>query len=307
MSPSPPDSDASDLSDVSASGDHELFGGPTRFYVVRADESDPRAWMQQSRLCSLLAHHDIAHVGIMEASAPFEIVRSDQGGTFMLACLDGEGRVLSEGRWLRIRRGEACLQPPFVKNALKIEGKGTWKFAWVRYHEDRERVPILSSNSPVSGRFEPEPLRSAIIGLHTETGAAASPSAMHHWTELIHHYVVSFAQPHMTDSRLWRVWQAVEADLKHPWTLGELASIACVSEEHLRRMCKKELGRSPMKHLTYLRFQRAVRLLSETDDKIEVIAHEIGFENPFTFSNTFKQWFGWRPSEHRGRKNGPTS
>ncbi|GAA5484590.1 helix-turn-helix transcriptional regulator [Haloferula sargassicola] len=287
--------------------DIEIFGAAPRFHVVRADESDRREWLQESALCPLLGQHDIAHVGIMEATPPFEIIRNNQGGTFMLACFSGEGRVLSEGRWIRVRQGEACLQPPFVTNALKVDGGETWKFAWVRYHEDRERVPILSSNSPVSGRFGCEPLRSAIIGLHAEASGTAAPSAMHHWVELIHHYVVSFAQPHMSDSRLWRVWQAVEADLKHPWSLTELASIACVSEEHLRRLSKKELGRSPMKHLTYLRFQRAMRLLSDTDDKIEVIAHEVGFENPFTFSNTFKQWFGWRPSEHRARKGGLTS
>ncbi len=284
--------------------DIEIFGAASRFHVVRADDSDSRPWMLEGGLCPLLVQHDIAHVGIMEASRPFKIVRANQGGTFMLACFAGEGLVLSEGRWLRVRAGEACLQPPFVTNVLRIEGPEPWKFAWVRYHEERERVPILSSNSPVSGRFDPEPLRSAIIGLHAESCGTGSPSAMHHWVELIHHYVVSFAQPHMSDSRLWRVWHAVEADLKHGWSLTELASIACVSEEHLRRICKKELGRSPMKHLTYLRFQRAMRLLSDTDDKIEVIAREVGFENPFTFSNTFKQWFGWRPSEHRSRKGG---
>ncbi|MBB5349926.1 AraC-like DNA-binding protein [Haloferula luteola] len=295
------------MAEPRSSNDIEVFGAAPRFHVVRADDRDLRPWMMEGKLCPLLAQHKIAHVGIMEAGRPFEIIRNNQGGTFMLACFSGEGLVLSEGRWTRIRSGEACLQPPFVANAIKVDGPDIWKFAWVRYHEDREQLPILSSNSPVSGKFHAEPLRSAIIGLHEEASAGASPSAMHHWTELIHHYVVSFAQPHRGDSRLWRVWQAVEADLKHPWTLHELAGIACVSEEHLRRISKKELGRSPMKHLTYLRFQRAMRLLSDTDDKIEVIAHEVGFENPFTFSNTFKQWFGWRPSEHRGRKPSATS
>ncbi|MEY3896574.1 MAG: hypothetical protein RLZZ214_2094, partial [Verrucomicrobiota bacterium] len=111
--------------------------------------------------------------------------------------------------------------------------------------------------------------------------------------------VLRFAQPHRSDDRLWRVWQRVETDLARAWTLDELAAIACLSGEHLRRLCRKELGRSPMQQLTHLRLHRARHLLSITDDKVEVIARAVGFESAFTFSNTFLKWIGWRPSEFR--------
>ena len=58
-----------------------------------------------------------------------------------------------------------------------------------------------------------------------------------------------------------------------------------------------------MQHLTFLRMQRARHLLSVTDDKVEVIAHSVGFESSFTFSNTFKKWIGWRPSEQRDTRS----
>lgn len=279
--------------------DIQVLGSGTRYRVVRTDDSDMRGWLQKGVLCPLLTQHHISHVGIMEASPPFEVVRQDLSGTFMLVCFGGEGAVLVDGKWKRIRSGQACLQPPFVANALKcIPGK-SWKFAWVRYRETREARPIVSSLSPVTGPFAAEPLKAAIEGLHAEASTANGASALHHWSELIHLYVLRFAQPHQVDSRLWRVWQRVEANLAHPWTATALAGIACMSEEHLRRVCQKELGRSPMQHLTFLRLQRARHLLSVTDDKVEAISHAVGFENPFTFSNTFKKWIGWRPSEHR--------
>jgi transcriptional regulator GlxA family with amidase domain len=56
-----------------------------------------------------------------------------------------------------------------------------------------------------------------------------------------------------------------------------------------------------MQHLTFLRMQRARHLLSVTDDKIEVIARAVGFKSVFSFSNIFKKWIGWRPSEQRLR------
>lgn len=279
--------------------DTEILGKSTRYQVVRADASDLRGWMQDGPVCPLLGQHHISHCGIMQAVPPFEIVRANQSGTFMLACLEGEGVILADGQWKRIRPGQACLLPPFVMNALKCLPGKPWNFAWVRYRETREARPILSSISPVTGHFETAPLKAAIEGLHAESISANSASALHHWSELVHHYVLRFAQPHTTDDRLWRVWQRVEIDLAHSWTLDELAAIACLSGEHLRRLCRKDLGRSPMQHLTHLRLQRARHLLSITDDKVEVIARAVGFESAFTFSNTFNKWIGWRPSEFR--------
>lgn len=277
----------------------EVFGPATRHLVVRADTGDPRKWIQDAPVCSLLGQHHISHVGMMLAEPPFEIVRLDQSGTFMLACFEGEGMILAEGQWKRIREGHACLQPPFMMNALKCSPRRPWRFVWVRYQESRNCRPVASSNSPVTGLFDPTPLKSAVEGLHAEASGGAVTSALHHWSELIHHYVLRFAQPHQPDSRLWRMWQRVETELARPWTLPDLAAIACVSEEHLRRLCRKELGRTPVQHLTYLRLQRARHLLSVTDDKVETIARAVGFESPFSFSNTFKKWVGWRPSDYR--------
>lgn len=74
----------------------------------------------------------------------------------------------------------------------------------------------------------------------------------------------------------------------------------CKSGEHLRRLCKKALGRSPMQQLTFLRMEKASQLLLETDEKIETIARMTGYKNAFHFSNVFMEWVGIRPSEFRG-------
>lgn len=284
---------------AAAQQDYEVMGGSTRYQVVRSDETDERGWVQDGPMCPLLGQHHISHCGIMAAVPPFEIIRTNQSGTFMLACVEGEGAILTDGHWKRIKAGQACLLPPFVTNAIKCIPEKPWTFAWVRYREERETRPIISSISPVMGPFDGAPLQAAIAGLHAEATSQNTASALHHWSELVHHYVLRFAQPHTSDDRLWRVWQRVETDLARPWTLDELADIACMSGEHLRRLCRKELGRSPMQHLTYLRLQRARHLLSVTDDKVEVIARAVGFESAFTFSNTFNKWIGWRPSEFR--------
>ena len=277
------------------------FGRHSHYQVVVGDTDDERPWLHDQPACPVLAQHHIAHVGLMEAKTPFEVVRHDQSGTYMMACDEGEGHVLVDGNWQQMKAGQACLLPPFVMNSFRCETTKPWKFSWVRYRESGERQPILFSHSPVMAAYDGAPMHSAIQGLRAEAGGLADPGTMQLWVDLIQSYVMRFAEPYQTDDRLGRVWNAVDGKPGAAWTLYELAQLAAMSEEHLRRLCKQQLGRSPMQHVTFLRMHRASYLLATTDDKIETIAREVGYRNPFTFSTTFKKWVGWRPSEYRAR------
>jgi transcriptional regulator GlxA family with amidase domain len=150
--------------------------------------------------------------------------------------------------------------------------------------------------------FEALPLHSAILGLMHESGGPAQPVVIHHWVELIHAYVLRFAQPLEHDDRLRLLWKRVAAHLSEDWTLARLAGEAGYSKEHLRRLCRRQLGRSPMHQITYLRMRSAAESLATTEKTIEAIAQEVGYHNPFVFSNAFTKWIGWRPSEYRRKK-----
>ena len=280
----PPPSHSSSLAET------HVVGAETREWKVRAPECPP------------LALHHIAHVGVADAAAPYEMVRLDLGGTYFLSCSSGKGRILLDGRWQVIREGWACLAPPHALLAFQAVKGSRWEFAWVRYQQQAGQKPLLSSSSPALAKFDPLPLRHAVLGLHAEMASQTAPVAVSHWVELIHTYVRRFAQPWQTDDRLGHLWEFVATRLGEPWSLDRLAQKCHLSAEHLRRLCRRELGRSPMHHVIFLRMQLAARLLAATDDKIETIARAAGYENPFVFSTTFKKWVGWRPSDYRARQ-----
>jgi len=126
---------------------------------------------------------------------------------------------------------------------------------------------------------------------------------MQEWADLIHAYVLRFAQPANQPDQLRLLWERVIANLADSWTLAKLAREAGYSNEHLRRLCRRQLGRSPVHQVIYLRMRRAAELLGSTEKTIEAIASEIGYHNPFVFSNAFTKWIGWRPSEYRRKKH----
>jgi AraC-like DNA-binding protein len=278
--------------------DMENFGKRTRFLVVKSREKSALSWQEGSPVCEILGMHSIKHVGIMDAYPPFEIVREKQSGTYMMVCLEGEGLIYVDGVWKKLRKGQACLLPPFVMNSFKCCAGKRWKFAWVRYEESRNSKPVVSILSPVIRNFGSEGLECAIRGLFaatTENMNAALPG----WCDLINLYVRRFAEPVNPDDRLRRVWMEVEKNPGYGWTLAELAGLAFLSTEHLRRLCLSEIGRTPMRHLTFIRLQIALRLLTTSDDKIETIARDVGFAGIHGFSNSFKTCFGKRPSDFR--------
>ena len=275
---------------LTALAETHVLGADTRECRVRASE------------CPVLAGHHLAHVGVADAAAPYEIVRLDLGGTYFLSCSAGKGRILLDGRWQFIREGWACLAPPHALLAFHAVPGSRWKFTWVRYEQQRGQRPPMSSSSPALAKFDPQPLRHAVLGLFQEMQSQTAPMAVSHWVELIHTYVRRFAQPWQTDDRLGHLWEFVAARLGEPWSLDRLAQKCHLSAEHLRRLCRRELGRSPMHHVIFLRMQLAAKHLAQTDDKIETIAHAVGYENAFVFSTTFKKWVGWRPSEYRARQ-----
>ncbi|HSH96532.1 MAG TPA: AraC family transcriptional regulator [Roseimicrobium sp.] len=278
-----------------------ILGARTRQWVVRAGAEDRRPWLKDAPVCPALGQHHIAHAGIAEAVAPYRIVRMRQSGTYFLACFAGQGRILVDGRWQTCRAGTACLLPSHILNAFHADPSHGWEFCWVRYEASPERRPISTTASPVLAKFDAEPLRAAILGLYHECQGPFIPATQHHWAELIQTYVLRFARPTKLDERLSKLWDKVGADLGRNWSLSILAAESHLSSEHLRRLSRQHLGRSPMHQVTYLRMRRAAELLTSTGDKIETISTAVGYANPFVFSTTFKKWIGWRPSEHRKR------
>lgn len=274
----------------------------TRMRGVRSPNAELRPWIENFPVCHTLNQYQMIHIGIQESAPPTRIVRTKQTTTYFLACIGGKGRVLIDGRWRICSEGYGCLLPAHTLNAFETLPKGGWEFCWVCYQRPTEQRPIAGVTTPVMAKYDPLPLRSAILGLMYECNGPAQATLIQEWTDLVHAYVLRFAQPQDQPDQLRLLWERVAHNLADEWSLGRLAKEAGYSNEHLRRLCRRQLGRSPMHQVTYLRMRRAAELLGSTEKTIDSIAHEIGYQNPFVFSNAFTKWIGWRPSEYRRKK-----
>jgi len=258
-------------------------------------------WVLEAADCKALAVQRIARLGIDEAVAPYERVRLHPGGSFMMICVEGSGRVLLDGRWLTIGAGWACMAPPRVPNAFHALTRKPWRFLWLRYDEPMFVTPLVSAASPVRVKVMAAQLQRVWEGLRGEWESSRDSKALHHWIELVQHHARRLAEPWRRDERLRSLWAKVHASIADDWSVASLAHEAHVSEEHFRRLCWKELGRSPIAHLTSLRIRAAQAMLASNQDKQEVIAQMVGYRSPIAFSRAFRRWVGCLPSEYRAR------
>lgn len=257
------------------------------------------------KISPLMQELGIGLAGVSDAGRGFEMVRLRPDYGHIVACFSGRGEVWVNGRWQRCTPGTAYLTPPGQPHAYRTLPDVRWGFAWIWWHPFRTgEPPLIDCPHPLLVHADPEYLRSAILGLYRESIGPAQQTVLDHWIELVHVYSARLGRTtQQSDPRnLLPLWEKVDSDLAHPWSLPELAETVGVSPEHLRRLCRRQTGHGPMKYVTHLRMRRAAMLLESTQQKIGAVATSVGYDNAFAFSTAFKRHAGFSPAVYRKRR-----
>ena len=86
-------------------------------------------------------------------------------------------------------------------------------------------------------------------------------------------------------------------------SISKLAELSFISEPHLFRLFKKELGVSPIEYKNELRIKKAESLLCDPECSVGEISLLLGFENACYFSRIFKKLRGISPIKYRALAN----
>ena len=249
--------------------------------------------------CPILETLHLTHIGHSEIRPPYRMVRMDPDSSHIVVCFGGQGRALIDGRWRSWEIGQILLAPPHAVHAFEPTGHKPWKIAWIFYRQPDDTVPVVPYEQSKLIRTNDTSFVEAVQMFCREVGGKADPAVIQHLATLVDLYARRFSGSIEANERIWALWGMVEEDLARNWTNTELARHAAMSEEHLRRLCRRQYGRTPMAHVQHLRMLRACALLHTLPDKLDAVAAMVGYSSMFAFSATFKRWSGASPSAYR--------
>ena len=105
--------------------------------------------------------------------------------------------------------------------------------------------------------------------------------------------------PVAMDPRVRRSIAMMKQDIGHDLDVDSLASSAGLSRAHFFTLFQRDTHVTPMVYANVLRFEAAVKRLTQGGEPVGEVAHELGFSAPGHFSRFFRQHLGITPSDYR--------
>ena len=117
-----------------------------------------------------------------------------------------------------------------------------------------------------------------------------------------HHLSLRYFDEIPTNISVQKSVDYIQAHFMDNLSMNEVAATINFSPTYFSRLFKKETGHSFVSYLTLIRILRSIWLLRRTNQTIEQIAMDLGFNTPNYFSSTFKKEIGLSPSQYRATK-----
>lgn len=101
--------------------------------------------------------------------------------------------------------------------------------------------------------------------------------------------------------RIKQMLQLIHEQYASPLTIAQIAACASISESECMRCFRGTIGTTPMAYVKKYRLQKAADLIDSTDQKIQDIGEQCGFQEMSYFARAFRAAYGCTPTEYRQR------
>lgn len=229
----------------------------------------------------------------------------------LLYCLDGAGTLdLSQSKH-QITRGTFALLRPFEFHAYEADDRQPWSYYWIHFNGTmaQQYYEVLTSggkNTCIAVDSDQRFVEAfeKILNLFHEGPAykilVQAAAAMHQLLGDLYGLVCKtggIQEP--PSARIERTVMMMRDNLGMHVSIHELAAIANMSHAYYTQQFRKHTGESPRSHFNKMRIAKACEYLEKTGNKVESIAHLVGYEDSFYFCRLFKRITGQTPTMYR--------
>jgi AraC-like DNA-binding protein len=230
-------------------------------------------------------------------------------------CLSGNG-------WFRVGDTEDTLHPYeamlLPRNVYHVYGAAEtepWSLHWVHFvgssgdyymrqlPKDKFKLPVDPDTAAHMSRLFVEAYEAFASAFVVERMIYAS-QALHHLLALLFFNNRAFSPALQNGLRSIDASLAfLQQNIHRALTLTEMAEQAQMSKSHFSRLFKEQTGYSPVDYFIHLKMQHACMLLTQRIH-VREIANQLGYDDPYYFSHSFKKVVGHSPANYRARHHG---
>jgi transcriptional regulator GlxA family with amidase domain len=236
---------------------------------------------------------------------------------------DIAGRYGAEIEWLKreYARGAtlatACTGALLLAEAGVLDGQDATTH-WGYCEAMRARYPSVRvfTNRPIvisgegqrlimaGGGTSWQDLALFLVGRLVSTDEAMRVARLHllDWHHIGQQPFASLTRTRQVDDALiakCQEWIAQHYDRGSP--VAAMAALSGLAERSFKRRFAKATGVTPLEYVHTLRLEEAKHLLETTDESIEQVANEVGYEDASFFGRLFRRKVGLTPAQYRKR------
>lgn len=226
---------------------------------------------------------------------------------------EGKGIYKVNGTTHQLQKGDFFVIPPNTEVYYKADETEPWDYLWVGFNGIKATTYLTHAGidaEHLTGHYQntsyilaciQQMVLARTLTYHNELKRQAALLQILAALMEVHHDTLSPEEQHEYPHRVY-LQQALEymnTHIKENIKINEIAAFIGIDRSYLSSIFKNTLHISPQEYLLQLRIDRAAELLKNTDEKISVIANEIGYSDPLTFTKMFKKVKGMSPSDWR--------
>lgn len=224
----------------------------------------------------------------------------------IIATVGGCGHMSVNGVEYDLPRGSIALIPRNTRHTYNTPKGGIWEFYWL--HPDGALSATFLDAVAENGIFfsktsnDYASLMKKLLSLSLNDSDDNDIAISHTVSEIFHLAAEDLVAPQSSHSLSEKAIKYIKEHYGEKISVSDIASSLFVSENHLIRVFKKDVGATPHKYLNDYRILTGAYLLRSSELGIEEIAESVGFSTSSLFITTFKRTYGCTPKEYR-KKN----
>ena len=227
----------------------------------------------------------------------------------LIYCTEGEGLLFFRGNQYEFIPNSFAIIPPNEPHHYRSSQTNPWSIYWVhflgetatelysRYSEDQKsQVRSIAYDTERLSLFNK--VMNLLEGnVTTKELEMISISLLYFLSSLIYNFEAD------TPSKNWdtvdRSIEFMKENIKSTLTLDQLAANQNLSVSRYSELFKQKTGNSAISYFIRLKIQKSCQLLYFSDMTLKQICLEVGFQDQFYFSRTFKKIMGISPSKYK--------